>query len=412
VRRKGSGRKRAFGAVDAGKYLAAAAGSLFLAWQVVKTSAVDAYVRTNLPAAAAISSDHPRVRMAIAMAEFRARGGKLSEPVRAMALAGLADAPLTEEPFFLEAVRALAAGENERGLRLLHEARRRDPRARTHRLILLDRHLRAKDVAAAGAEIAVINRLIPRSGEVLVPELARMVRNPATGAALVQVLGREPRLQQAVLERLASSGADPDLILRVAASNASTRGTPEGLPWQGALLNRLVEKGEFGRAYALWRSFSGLGAGAGEKGVYDGGFAGAPGAPPFNWFLGTGAEGVAERTKQPALQVEYYGRAGAELARQLLLLRPGRHRLQFRAAGSANGQGSHVAWTIECAGSKSQILGLPLRDIGEAGRNIAAEFTVPAGCAGQWLRLKGQAGEFPETQSLTITDVAISKVSG
>ena len=390
----------------------AAAASLFLGWQVAKTSLVDAYVRTNLPAAAAVAPDHPRVRMAIAMAEFRARGGKLSEPVRAMALAGLADAPLTEEPFFLEGVRALAAGDKERGLRLLLEARRRDPRARTVRLILLDRYLRDKDVAAAGAEIAVINRLIPRSGEVLVPELARMVRDPATGASLVKVLGREPKLQQAVLERLASTGADPDLILRVAASSASTRGTPEGLPWQKALLNKLIDKGELARAYALWGSFGGLGARSGEKGIHDGRFEGAPGAPPFNWLFLSGAEGVAERTKQASLQVDYYGRSNVELARQLLLLRPGRHRLQFRVSGSAKGDGSQLAWSIDCHGSKSQLLAMPLRDIDEAGRVAAADFTVPAGCAGQWLRLKGQAGEFPETQSLTISDMTITRAGG
>jgi hypothetical protein len=385
----------------------ASAGALLLGWQVVKTSAVDATIRRQPGIAAAIAPDHPRVRIAIAAAQFAAQQGRLSPALRASAIDALARAPMADEPFYFAAIDALANKREAEGERLLLEARRRDPRSRLARLILLDRYLRTKRIPEAGTEIAVLSRLMPRAGEVLIPELARMVREPRTGTALVKVLGREPSLQQQVLARLATDGADPDLILNIAGSSPATSGTPGGLPWQRALLAKLVEQGDLGRAHRLWRSFAGLPAAEGGKSVHDGDFRGAPGAPPFNWQLTNGPAGVADRVRTPALQVNYYGRENVELAAQLLMLRPGRYRLQFRAEGDASGEGSQLLWAVTCTGSKAQLLSLPLREVNYTPRTLSGQFTVPAGCAGQWLQLRGSAGEFPKAQDATISQVQV-----
>jgi hypothetical protein len=394
------------------KIVLALAGAILLGWQVVKTSGVDATVRTAPGFAAGFNPSHPQVRLRLAMMEFDARQGRLSPTLRARAYQALRGAALADEPFYLAAVDALSKGNEEEGERLLLESRRRDPRSRSARLILLDRYLRTNRVPEAGVEIAALNRLMPRAGEVLIPQLALMVREPRTGASLVKVLANEPELQQAVLEKLAASGADPALILRVAASSRATAGTSAGLPWQRALLDKLIDQNDLGRAHSLWRSFAGLPAGGADKGVYDGDFRGAPGAPPFNWRLTSAEAGVADRVKTPALQVDFYGRADIVLASQLLLLKPGRYRLQFRAEGDAKGEGSQLVWTIACTGSKAQLLSLPLRDVDYTPRGLSGEFTVPAGCAGQWLRLSGTAGEFPKGQSATIAQLRIIPGSG
>lgn len=361
--------------------------------------------------AAMVAPDHPRVRIALAMLEFRLRGGVLGEASRNSVAAAFAQAPLSEEPFFLAGVAALAKGRESDGEKLLEEARRRNPRARTARLILLDRYLRTARAAEAGVEIAVLNRLIPRAGEVLVPELARMVRDPRSGASLIRVLAHDPVMQQAVLGQLASSGADPDLILRVAGGHVATSATPEGLPWQRLLLARLAEKGDVARAHRLWRSFAGMGpATSDEKGLYDSQFRGLPGPPPFNWNLVTGNAGVAERIDPPGLQVEYYGRLDAEFASQLLMLSPGRYRLAFRAQGDAKGEGSHLSWNVTCVGSTAPLLRIPIAGISYSPRVLAGAFTVPArGCPGQWLRLRGAAGEFTDPQSVTISGLQLRK---
>jgi hypothetical protein len=413
VRLRRAGRSRGPIWVRIGKLLLVGAGSLLLAWWVVKTSAVDALVRRQPAAATMVAPDHPRVRIALAMLEFRLRNGALGEAARRSVAAAFAQAPLIEEPFLLAGVTALAQGRESEGEKLLEEARRRNPRARTARLILLDRYLRADRAAEAGVEISALNRLIPRAGQVLVPELARMVRDPHTGESLIRVLSHDPAMQQAVLAQLAANGGDPDLILKIAGSNAAATPSPEGLPWQRLLLARLAEKGDVARAHRLWRSFAGLGPAGDEKGLYDSQFRGLPGAPPFNWNLVTSNAGVAERIDPPGLQIEYYGRLNAEFASQLLMLPPGRYRLAFRAQGDAKGEGSRLTWSVACVGGRAPLLEIPIAGISYSPRVLAGEFAVPAsGCPGQWLRLKGRAGEFTDPQSVTISALQLAKAGG
>jgi hypothetical protein len=53
------------------------------------------------------------------------------------------------------------------------------------------------------------------------------------------------------------------------------------------------------------------------------------------------------------------------------------------------------------------LLSLPLREVNYTPRTLSGQFTVPAGCAGQWLQLRGSAGEFPKGQDATISQLQI-----
>jgi hypothetical protein len=265
----------------------------------------------------------------------------------------------------------------------------------------------------AGQEVVALRRLVPGVAEALAPQLALMVRDERTGASLIRLLGRDPGLQQAVLSSLAQSGADPDLILRIANSAPPSAPSATGLPWQRQLLGLLIERGDLTRAVRLWRSFAGLPAGPDEKAVHDGRFQHLPGADPFNWALYQGSAGVSERSRAPALDVQFFGRETVDLASQMMVLRPGRYRLRFRVEGSAKGDDSRLAWRVYCRGNDAApILDLPLRDVGAAPREMGADFNVPGSCNGQWLRLQGIAGEFPGTQTAAITDVAVVPAGG
>jgi len=392
--------------------LAALTASL-LVWQIVRTSAVDALIGRNPYAAALVAPNDPAVKIALARTEFALQGGRVSPSSQAAAEAALGGAPLASDPFLLAGVAAIAAGDRSKGERLLTEARRRNPRSRTAHLLLLDAYLRDDRVEDAAAGIATLTRLLPQAGTVLVPELGRMVRDPRTGAGLIDILGRDPAMQQAVLAHLATQGADPALILKIAAAGPRRAPSAQAAAWQRPLLDRLVEKGDVVRAYGLWRGFTGLGGAADEKAVYDGRFQGLPGEPPFNWQLAAGSAGVAERTKRSELQVEYYGRDRADLASQLLILRPGRYRMRFGANGDAPGEGSKLAWTLACRTGSAPLFTMPVTNINSASRVLAREFTVPAsGCGAQWLRLTGAPDEFPTAQSVTISDVRIEPGSG
>jgi hypothetical protein len=406
VRNRHRGRSRHLGKRDGARFAAAAAASLLLGWWVVKTSAVDALVRSSPAAAAAAAPDHPAVQLALAVEGVDLGMVEIDRDRRERAAAAFARAPLAEEPFLLAALAAISDGRSDQAEALLVETRRRNPRLRQARLFLIDRYLRDGRVAEAGVELATLRRLVPRVADALAPQLALMARDPRIGGQVIRVLGSDRDLQQAVLNHLASTAADPDLILRVAAAGPRTV-SRNGLPWQQRLLDTLVERGEIERAVRLWRGFAGLPASADAKAVHDGRFQGLPGAAPFNWTIIESTAGTAELSAAPALQVDYFGRETADLVRQVMTLRPGRYRLQFRVEGNAKGDDSRVGWRVICAATNAQLAEVALRDVTAAPRTLAGEFTVPANCPAQSLRLTGTAGEFPGTQTAAISDLQI-----
>jgi hypothetical protein len=377
-----------------------------LGWLAVQAAVMEVFGRRNPAAAARFAPGDPRLPMAQAMLEFRQKAGAVTPATSRRAVEALGDVPLAEEPFLLAGLSALVAEKPAEAAPLLSEARRRNPRSRVARLLLLDRHLRTGNVDAAAEELAALGRLIPEARRVLVPELAKLASRPDSAAAVAAVLRRDPEMRPNVLEHLASSDASPDVVLRLAEQSG---GVPRGetSEWQRRLLQRLVERNDLRRARTLWARFAGAeGAGAGG-GLYDPRFQRLPGPPPFNWaFSGTGA-GVAEPTRSQALQVEYYGRAEVELASQLLMLAPGRYRLAFRAAGNTPGQSSAVSWRVSCHPGGSELAALPIHKLSYTPAVRTGDFTVPANCQAQWLRLTGTPSEFPAAHSITISDLQI-----
>jgi hypothetical protein len=373
--------------------------AVYLGWWVVKVAAVEAFGSRSPFAAAAFAPDHPYVRINLARAEFSLRNGFVSPPTRDAATAALRRATLSEEPFFLAGVQAIADGDPKRGQRLLEEARRRNPRSRLTRLLLLNSYLRDSKETQAGVELAALGSLIPQAVPALAPELSRMVRDPKTTEPVTKMLAREPGIRDAVLANLARSGVDQSLILKLAGSGPPS---PEGTEWQRLLIGRLVKEGAVGRAYFLWRQFGGLRQPPGPKGVYDPSFQGLRGAPPFNWELANGTDGVAERVPGPALQVSYYGRNPAMLAGQLLMLAPGRYRLEMVAEGDAKGEASKLFWTVRCLSGAATLVQIPIVDVGSP-RRLSGSFVVPAGCGTQSLNLEGVPGDVASDEGVTIT---------
>ncbi|PSJ41736.1 hypothetical protein C7I55_05480 [Sphingomonas deserti] len=379
----------------------------FLCWQIGKTAAVAELTRTNPLAAARLTGDEPEVKIANSLLEFRVRGGRVSPANRNAALAALADYPIAEEPFLLAAVDAIANGQGARGERLLIEARRRNPRSRLTRLLLLDRFMRSGRTADATLEISALNSLVPRAGEVLVPELARMAADPQQQQTVKTVLMRDPKLLGLVLARLAANGADPDVILSLAGEGGRAGTVAQG-DWQNVLIAERVKRGDVMRAYRLWQAFGGAAPSA-SNAVYDGAFQGRRGYPPFNWTLTSSAAGVAERSPAGGLEVTYYGRMNTDLASQLLLLQPGKYQLRFKAEGDVSGDASKLIWSVRCNDTKAILLELQIPKINATPRVISGNFDVPSGCVSQWLGLAGSSAEFPSEQNVVIRDVQVTR---
>ena len=373
----------------------------------MKSAAVDALVRGNPFAAAGFAPDHPRIPLRYAMIEFQQKSGKISPGVARAAIQSLQRAPLVEEPFLIAALNSLLEGHEIKAEALLQEARRRNPRAEVTRILLLDRYLRTERVQKAASEIAAISRLVPGTAEVLTPQLAKYAVEPKTRGSLAAVLRSDPGMRDMLLQHLAQANADPKIILELAGPLPSAP-PPEPPYWQALLLQSLVKKGEIEMAHGLWSRFAQVQRPKTAQMVYDGAFRGLPGSFPFNWHFASSPAGVAEPNKSSGLQVDYYGRVDAELASQLLVLKPGRYRLAFQAAGDVPERGSSLAWLVICQPGSVSIATIPITKLSYADKQIRGEFVVPqSGCPAQWLRLMGTAAEFPTALNATISNLQV-----
>ena len=400
--------RRARGALWWTKLLALVVAALGVGLVAVNVAAMRAFpLRTGIPQR--LDANHPDIVFREAAEALLNNRGRLPAQFYPRIAEAARREPLSAEPYLFSGMRALEEQDVPRAERLLSEARRRNPRHPLVRLALLGLYLHANRVGEASFEIAALVRLVPRSSELLVPELARLAVQPATADAVIAAVGDEP-LMTAVLARLAQQGVDPDHLLRLAARQPRDA-QMESNGWQAKMLVSVIERGAVRRAQQLWMRLAGV-SGAAPL-LYDSRFEGKPGPPPFNWVLSGSGAGVAEPAAGGALDVEYYGRESLALASQLLALSPGQYRLVSRVEGSATGQGSRIEWRVTCTPSGRALATVPLSEINYDPRDLNAEFTVPAGgCEGQWLRLQGVAAEFPTNQAARISELDIQRVGG
>ncbi|MDB5699198.1 MAG: hypothetical protein JWN69_2002 [Alphaproteobacteria bacterium] len=384
--------------------------SLFFAWLIIRTAIVNEIGLSRPRAAAFIAPEDPRVTAGLVNLEMRRRMGKIRPVVKRVSREALLRAPLMEEPFLLAGIDRLLRRDQQGAHLFLSHALKRNVRSRVGRLFMLELSLRGGDVKQAIAEMTILSRLMPDVENVFVPELARMAQEPKTRPTLRKMLQSDPRMLELVLNHLATKGDNPDIVLELAGNLRTVSG--EVGDWRQGLMISLVNRGDVARARRLWSYFGGGAAEANGNLIYDGDFEGHQGLPPFNWSLSSGNAGVAETDKSKALEVEYYGRADAELATQLLALPPGRYRFSFRAEGDLKGPAHRLIWRVQCVDGKTTPLQLPLSKITFAGRNIAVAFTVPPGCPGQWLKLVGEPTEFPKNESVSIRNLKIQKMGG
>jgi hypothetical protein len=380
---------------------------------VVRTAFVYQLAMAAPGVAAQIAPHHPRVVSGRVQAELAGGLGLVGAPTAQAARDALRRAPMMEEPLLLAGIDAMQAGDNSRAAQLLAKVLERDPRSELTRLLMLEVDLRNGDVNRAVSDMAILGRLLTNFTAIFVPELARLARDPGTVRTLAATLRSDPEMLAEVLRNLASSGADPRLVLDLAKALPPGPAGPNTAEWREPLLRALVERGQFSDARMLWAAFAAVDSRSGEYGIYDGAFRGLPGLPPFNWSLAAGEYGAAERDKAGGIQVEYYGRDPGQLAEQLLVLPPGRYRLAFRAEGDVNDVQHRLFWKVQCSGKDGALLvQIPIANLTYDGRTIAADFAVPAGCPGQWLRLVGQPTEFPKIENVTIREIRIQRHGG
>src|SRR5687767_4284441 len=232
---------------------------------------------------------HPTLLTNQTMAEIGARAARGQTPP-AGTLRGVETiankVPLAVEPFLVEGAMAQVEGRDDHAERLFLAARMRDPRSAAARYFLADRYLRTMRVAPALDEIAALSRLYIEARAQFGPALATFATMPGGVPQLRRFFRTSPELEPFVLEHLANDAKNADLVLALWGRRPTD---PDALPpeWQGLLVRKLIEQGQYARAYATWRLVAGIDRGAGT--IFNPGFRKMPAPPPFNWdFSATG----------------------------------------------------------------------------------------------------------------------------
>lgn len=381
---------------------------LIFAWGILRSATVSALSRSFPDAAAKVAPDDPRVMAGQIEEELRTRMGVVGPKNKMKARKAIMRAPLLEAPFDLGGIDKLFIHDHKGAEPYIRHALARNARSRLARLLMLEIELRGGRAEAAAQDMTILSRLMPDVQKVFVPELARLAIDPETRPALRQALASDPAMLKGLLQYLAQKNEKPSIILELAGPNPPVVTEADAADWRKTLFNSMIAKGNLEGAHLLWARFAGVPASQ-TSGVYDGDFQKLPGLPPFNWSFSSSDIGAAEPDKRGGLQVEYYGRTAGELASQLLMLKPGSYRLSFHAEGAVDNLQHRLIWRIQCNRSNATILELPLSGITYSGKNVAANFTVPAQCNGQWLRLAGEPTEFPKIENVLIRNLKIQQ---
>lgn len=382
--------------------IVAIVGALLLGVVVIRNALVSQYAETNPGRASAVWSGHPTSELWAGLTQIGVTARE-KKPVPASTLAVIRDAarksPLAPEPFVVRGVEAQESGNRRLAIAAFKAAALRDGRSIPARYFLAEQYLRSGDANDGLKEIAMLARMVPKGVDNLGPYIAVYARDPRTRPQIVALFRDNPGIELAALTSLAADPSNADVVLQLA--------TPSSRPpqWAARLLESLINAGEFEKARATWAKLSHISPPPSDL-IFDATFQRPDVPAPFNWALTSSSVGLAERQAGGRLHVLFYGQDDGVLAKQLLVLPPGRYRLAMHVGGDL-AHARALSWGVTCVGAEKALVAVPL-----ASAAPNATFVVPAGCAAQSLGLMASAPDIPQQSDVTISGLSLSRDGG
>jgi hypothetical protein len=172
----------------------------------------------------------------------------------------------------------------------------------------------------------------------------------------------------------------------------------------------------------LWREFDTKPLAVEDRFLRAGTMDISPVPRPFNWNFYTSDDGYAERDASPdrtsatsggqAMFVEFRGSANLAMARQWLVLEPGRYRLGAQALSPFEITQPHISLRLHCLEGDSTLVAItPKPGRADTWQSLANDFTVPAGCSVQSLDIVGQGIPDSGYEQLYLDDFSITRVA-
>lgn len=397
---------------DARVRIALLGAALVLAWVVARGTVQSALLSSAPQAAADFWPADGQSLAAIARDRLADNSGEIDEPTRKLFREALDRSPALASPLMLAALDAEQSGDARRAERLMIQAKARDPRSTITRFWLLDRYIRTGRYKLAFDEVGPALRLRRQSMTVVMTILATLANEPDAQAALAEKLATAPYWRTAFFQA-ASQETDPDVLLSLLA--ASRKGTTDKNTRveQKSVFLTLINADDGLRAYRAWQDMLPSRYRGRANGVYDGNFAGWPGAQPFNWIIEDSEIGIsrmapaADLPQGSALNVRYFGSTAGLLAEQYAHVEPGQYRLTAAARRQSQGAtGGRLNLQIRCA--PGDVIGSVLLDPIDARlRRFSVPVTVGPGCDIVRIRILGLPGELFSEIEAQVTGVAL-----
>lgn len=368
-------------------------GAVVLGWQVVLQPLIQ---RAPVDAAIRLAPNSPLVLRRAAEAELIA--GRNDNA------ASLGRDALARAPFDVRALRVVGltearAGREDQADDILTLAGNWSLRDDPAHAWLVERRLRVGDYASSFAHA---DTLVRRRKD-MQTQVFRLFAVAAT---------QDPQRSMPVIANLleASPPWRQDFLIHL-------NGSPEGLQAAASLAILLREseapftRPELRRLYAqlLQRNAidalrtirSRLNPSTASGALSNGGFADPSDPEPFQWRLAQQAGVTAEIVPDdlspgnPALRIDYDGYSAAgQVASQLILLRPGPHRLEYAVRAEEGDAAARLVWTVNCTKPGRTIASVPsARSEGTGWTRMTTRFDVPEGCQALWLRLEGRPAD-------------------
>jgi hypothetical protein len=321
---------------------------------------------------------------------------KVDDAALELARQGAQADPLDFAPFFIAARAADQRGDAAGALRLMEEARRRNPTSLPIRIFLVSQYFSARRVPEMIAELDYTLRRDERARIALLPELVKLLRLRQGRTYVAQLLAANPPWKEDLFNVAREQKLPPEIaldLLRLAAARGGDTG-----PEQRLVVSSLFRSGRPDLARERWLAMLPAAQRDESRFLFNGDFERPASTSEFAWKLHGLDVGRADMVTLGAgdgrLRVQYFGGSTAVLAEQQLALAPGRYQLQVTGRSRSSLPPGQLFWTITCYPDGPDVHRMPVENFGPQDKNLSSQFSVPGGaCRGQTLRLVAEPGE-------------------
>lgn len=305
----------------------------------------------------------------------------------------LARAALAREPLSVDAINALAMiaahREDEPGAgRLFRASEFLSRRHLPTQIWLIEEAVRRNDIPSALSHYDHALRTSKGAADFLLPTLVAAADDPQILPALNTILAPRPDWWRPFLALAIKDVRDARALLAIGRTLRLTTVDEAETNFVQQIIRRLIADRHYQSAYAYYADTKQLGS-TQAAALRDGDFSGDRSPLPFDWWfrddyeLSAGKEVFGD---DPRLVLRSNAGGGGEVARQLLILAPGRYTLKGQAGSTGAGLMEQPMVQIDCV-EGADVLRRPLPAADERGSAFEMRFEVPGNCGGQWLRI-------------------------